>query len=402
MPASAQASIALLHTAMVDVVLAKEPVSAPVVAALRAVPRDLFLPDAATEVAFKDDVVVTKWDVYGAPLSSVSRPSTVAATLEQLRVEPGQRILEIGSGGYTAALLAELTGPTGHVTTIDIDQTVIRRARACLDAAGYADVVALINDGYFGFPLRAPYDRIVVTVNASDIPPAWTAQLVPGGRIVIPLQLRGLLRTVAFTWDGDVLTSDSMRPYGFVRLQGAGARVSSTRMIRLDDGVHLDVDDGQDADPDALRDAISGPSHTHSTGVSLSPSADDLPSLDLWLATVQPIYGRLHGTDTSAGTELLAPAAPGEVSACWSDDSLAYLTFNPTGGTGVEIGVVVYGPDRYRLADLLTHDVRVWDAERRGGPDPTIRVYPTDAGRASAPAGRLLTKPSAQLLITWD
>ncbi|KPM54767.1 methyltransferase, FxLD system [Frankia sp. CcI49] len=401
MPASAQASIALLHTAMVDLVLAKEPVSAPVVAALRAVPRDLFLPDASTEEAYKDDVVVTKWDVYGAPLSAVSRPSTVAATLEQLRVEPGQRILEIGSGGYTAALLAELAGPTGHITTIDIDQSVVHRTHACLDKAGYTDVTALINDGYFGFPLRAPYDRIVVTVNAPDIPPAWTVQLVPGGRIVIPLQLRGLLRTVAFTWDGEVLASDSMRPYGFVRLQGAGARVSSPRMIRLTDGVHLDVDDGQDADPDALRDAISGPSHTHSAGVSLSPSADDLPSLDLWLATVQPTYGRLHGTDASAGAELPAPTTPAGVSACWSDDSLAYLTFNPTGGTGVEIGVVAYGPDRYRLADLLTDDVRMWDAERRGGPDPTIRVYPTEAGRASAPAGRILTKPSAQLLITW-
>jgi protein-L-isoaspartate(D-aspartate) O-methyltransferase len=145
---------------MVDLVLAKEPVSAPVVAALRAVPRDLFLPDAGTEEAYKDDAVVTKWDVYGAPLSAVSRPSTVAATLEQLRVEPGQRILEIGSGGYTAALLAELTGPTGHVTTIDIDQSVVHRTHACLDKAGYTDVTALINDGYFGFPLRAPYDRL--------------------------------------------------------------------------------------------------------------------------------------------------------------------------------------------------------------------------------------------------
>ncbi|MCK9904433.1 methyltransferase, FxLD system [Parafrankia colletiae] len=402
MPASAEASIALLHTALVDLVLAKEPVSAPVVAALRAVPRDLFLPDASTEEAYKDNVVVTKRDVYGAPLSSVSRPSTVAAMLEQLQVEPGQQILEIGSGGYNAALLAELTGPTGHVTTIDIDQAVIRRARACLGTAGYTDVTALINDGHFGFPLRAPYDRIVVTVNAPDIPPAWTTQLVTGGRIVIPLQLRGLLRTVGFSWDGEILTSDSMRPYGFVRLQGAGARASSPRMIRIADGIRLDIDDDQDADPDALRGAISGPSHIHSTGVALSPAADALPSLDLWLATVQPTYGRLHGTDTAIGPDLPLLPTPAGVSACWSDDSLAYLTFTPAGGTGVEIGVVAHGPDRYRLADLLTYDVRVWDAERRGGPDPTIRVYPTDASRASAPPGRLLTKPSAQLLITWD
>lgn len=400
MPASAEVSIALLRNAMVDQVLAKELVSPAVEAAMRTVARDLFLPRASTELAYEDIAVVTKRDHNGVALGSVSQPSAVAAMLEQLQVEPGNRILEVGSGGYGAALLAELTGPAGQVTTIDIDPDVIRRARSCLEAAGYSGITALVNDGHFGFPLCAPYDRIIVTVNVPDIPPAWTAQLVEGGRLVVPLQVRGLARTVGFTWDGQVLTSDSVRPYGFVRVQGAGAH--SQRMIRLADGVRLDIDDDQIIDTGALRDAISGTRHKLWTGVALAPSGGGLPRLDLWLATMAPTYGRLHVDETAAGRGLAPPTIPTGVSAIWSNDSIAYLTFEQINGMDLDIGVIAHGPDRFRLADLLAHDVRVWNAERRGGPDPTIRVYPAPGGQVSASPGRLITKPSTQLLITWD
>ena len=114
------------------------------------------------------------------------------------RDRPGDQVLEIGSGGYNAALMRELTGPKGSVTTVDIDPEVTARARALLDQAGYDDVLVVRADGEYGVPGQAPYDRIVVTVTAWDIPLAWIDQLRPGGRIVVPLRVRGQTRAIAF------------------------------------------------------------------------------------------------------------------------------------------------------------------------------------------------------------
>lgn len=150
-------------------------------AALRTVPRHLFAPGVPLEKAYADDSIVTKRNERGTSLSSVSAPTIIAMMLGQLQVGPGQRVLEIGSGGYNAALLRELAGPDGSVTTIDIDQEVVDRARACLAAAGYRDVRTLCVDGKFGAAEYGPFDRIIVTVGTWDIPPAWVEQLAGGG-----------------------------------------------------------------------------------------------------------------------------------------------------------------------------------------------------------------------------
>src|SRR5690606_10589322 len=152
-----------------------------VAGAFRAVPRHLFLPQVPLEEAYANEAVVTKRDEQGVALSSVSAPRLVAMMLEQLRMEPGQRVLEIGSGGFNAALLAELVGPQGSVTTMDIDPEVVDRARTTLDAAGYRQVRTLCADGEFGAAEYAPFDRIIVTVGAYDLPPAWVEQLAEGG-----------------------------------------------------------------------------------------------------------------------------------------------------------------------------------------------------------------------------
>lgn len=105
-------------------------------AAFRAVPREVFLPGVDLAAAYAPTAVVTKRDTDGGAVSSASSPRIVAAMLEQLEVNPGDRILEIGAGtGINAALLTELTGPTGTVTTIDIDPDVTAAGQAGLDAA---------------------------------------------------------------------------------------------------------------------------------------------------------------------------------------------------------------------------------------------------------------------------
>ncbi|WP_435599947.1 hypothetical protein [Streptomyces sp. C10-9-1] len=96
--------------------------------AVRAVPRHAFAPEVSLVAAYADDVVATRHSPDGTTTGSVSAPWLRADMLEAARVQPGRRVLEIGSGGCNAALTAGLVGPTGHVTTLDIDPAVTERA----------------------------------------------------------------------------------------------------------------------------------------------------------------------------------------------------------------------------------------------------------------------------------
>ncbi len=97
----------------------------------------------------------------------------MAIMLEQLQLEPGQRVLEIGTGtGYNAALMAHIVGETGQVITIDIDEDIVEGAREHLAAAGYDSVQVVCGDGGLGDVSAAAYDRIIFTVGANNILPA--------------------------------------------------------------------------------------------------------------------------------------------------------------------------------------------------------------------------------------
>jgi protein-L-isoaspartate(D-aspartate) O-methyltransferase len=132
-------------------------VSARVEAAMRKVPRELFAPGVGLdEVYHRYNGVVTKRDEDGNSISSVSAPQVQAHMLEQAEIAIGARILEIGSGGYNAALLAELAGPSGRVTTVDIDEDVAGRASRLLGRAGYPQVDVVLADAVGGVPAYAP------------------------------------------------------------------------------------------------------------------------------------------------------------------------------------------------------------------------------------------------------
>jgi protein-L-isoaspartate(D-aspartate) O-methyltransferase len=162
-----------------------------IAAAFAAVPRHLFVPGEPLERAYADEALVTRVE-DGLPASSSSQPSMMAVMLEQLAPAPGQRVLEIGAGtGYNAAVLAELVGPAGAVTTLDITPEVAAAARAHLVASGAPRVEVRVADGADGAPDRAPFDRIIATAACWEIPPAWPAQLADGGILVLPLRLNG-------------------------------------------------------------------------------------------------------------------------------------------------------------------------------------------------------------------
>jgi protein-L-isoaspartate(D-aspartate) O-methyltransferase len=395
-----------------------QPISDAVAEALRVVPRHLFLPGVPAELAYRDDAIVTRRDADGQPTSSSSQPMIMAIMLDQLQLAPGQRVLEIGAGtGYNAALMKHLVGPSGTVATVDLDEEVAAEAAAHLAAAGYPDVTVVIADGAAGYADGAPYDRIIATVGVSDLAPAWLAQLAPGGRIVVPLDLRGSQRSVAFERDGDVWRSRSVVPCGFMRMRGTLAGPERTRVTGDYPELALMLPDGRPLDVGVLGRALNEPAAEYSTRVLAGP-AQLFDGLGLWLALREPRMGVLSETGQPRAAALAR--APGRVrdqfvtAGIFEAGSFAVLA-RPAGDQGEPVrpaerprrgrtsaapfplSVLGYGPDGETLAAQLAGLLEAWEAAGRPGTHNfRILAYP-DAGDGSpgpAPAGPAAGPPA--------
>jgi len=370
-----------------------------VAAAIGTVPRHLFVPQAGLDSAYADDVVLMKRNQAGVAISSVSQPSIVALMLEQAEVRPGDRVLEIGSGGYNAALLRELAGPKGAVTTVDIDPDVADRARLSLDDAGYRDVRVVRGDGEFGVPEDAPYDRIVVTVTAWDIAPAWIDQLRPGGRIVVPLRLRGQTRSIAFDRVGDHLESLSTTLCGFVSMQGAGANYERLISIRGDE-VSVSFDEDQEPEEHPFDGVLDQMRAQVWSGVVVSRD-EPLSDLSLWLATTLPGYCVLSAERSVQEEGVVAPSPRWGAPAVATCDSVAYLTSCPARRrpmSSIELGANGHGPDGDELVDRLIDQVRIWNRRFRHGPGPRFRV---DEAGSDLPAGFHIARRHTYVTVNW-
>jgi protein-L-isoaspartate(D-aspartate) O-methyltransferase len=336
--------------------------------ALQAVPRHLFLPGTPLPSAYANDVVVAKRDSASVPISSASQPSMVARMLEQLQIAPGMRILEIGAGtGYNAALLARLAGPEGHVTTVDVDADLVARASGALAGAGFPDVCVVQADGALGYPVGAPYDRVVATVGAWDLPLAWLDQLAPDGRLVVPLRLRGsVTRSIAFERDksaDDRWRSVASEMCSFMPLRGGVADDPGSSIALTPDGaVMLAVHQDQDADVAALAGALSGRrAQTWTgvwTGVTLGPETSEW--VFLWLACTLPnAVSRMSARQQAIDSGLVAPMPAGGTMATFDGASVAYIIFRQGDG-GREAGVIGHGPRGAHLARQVAAQVRAW------------------------------------------
>jgi protein-L-isoaspartate(D-aspartate) O-methyltransferase len=155
---------------------------------MRTVPREVFIPEASLEEAY-ENVGIPIMGPGGDPVSSLSAPGWVAFMLEELSLEPGMRVLEVGAGtGYHAALLACLVGDEGRVVTIEIEPWLAERARSGLTALGFDQVSVVEGDGALGAPGEGAFDRILLTTGTWEVFPAWTMQLAPRGRLVAPVR----------------------------------------------------------------------------------------------------------------------------------------------------------------------------------------------------------------------
>ncbi|MFC8794979.1 protein-L-isoaspartate O-methyltransferase family protein [Streptomyces cinereoruber] len=124
------------------------------------------------------------------PTPSRSNPAVIHRELTTLDVQPGMRVVEFGTGsGYSGALLAELVGPTGDVTSLDIDAYLVKWANLIHHERGLRNVRCHVADGTAGFSARAPYDRMVAWCTPPLLPEAWVAQVADGGLIVAPLPI---------------------------------------------------------------------------------------------------------------------------------------------------------------------------------------------------------------------
>jgi protein-L-isoaspartate(D-aspartate) O-methyltransferase len=165
---------------MVQTQIEERGITDPVVlGAMRRVPRHLFVPEEIAGEAYEDRPLPIGYD------QTISQPYIVALMTELLNVKRGQKVLEVGTGsGYQAAVLAEIVD---SVWTIEILEPLARSAGERLKKLGYSNVTVRCGDGYAGWKEHAPFDAIIVTAAAEQIPPPLIEQLKEGGRMVIPV-----------------------------------------------------------------------------------------------------------------------------------------------------------------------------------------------------------------------
>jgi protein-L-isoaspartate(D-aspartate) O-methyltransferase len=132
----------------------------------------------------------------GTMIAQTSSREIITTMIRELGVQPGDTVLEIGTGsGYSTGLLAHLTGPSGNVVSLDVVPELTKRAERILHAAGYHHAYTRTGDGALAAPEQAPYDKIIAWTTPDTIPAAWITQASNGARLVTPVNVTGLSKT---------------------------------------------------------------------------------------------------------------------------------------------------------------------------------------------------------------
>jgi protein-L-isoaspartate(D-aspartate) O-methyltransferase len=417
-----------LNQALIDDLKKRELIKTPrVEAAFRAVLRHQFLPGVPLEQVYSDRAISAKQDPEGKWLSSSSQPAIMAIMLEQLGLEPGHKVLEIGAGpGYNAALMAHIAGETGQVVTVEIDEDLAGTAREHLAEAGFEQVQVLCADGGYGAPKTAPFDRIILTVGAPDITPAWWNQLKPHGRLVLPLLLRGAMKSIAFERSEDHLRSLSVTDCGFIPLRGAFASAQTGRVqLGPDPGLYLELMDNSAMNGNTIYSLLTGPNKDWAAGVDAGAWDVLGGTLWTWLAlhdpqihrlvaegemvdknVVPPILGidaRQRSSATAIlieGTGLAALMRPPDQSLPVIILEQGFLPDSPA-TQPFPLYIRQFGPDK-SIAERLAAQIRAWKA---AGSPPSetmkVRAYRRDSDYGPSESEMVLEKQWTKLIIEW-
>jgi protein-L-isoaspartate(D-aspartate) O-methyltransferase len=189
-----------------------------VLAAMAKVPREEFVPEYLRAASYADQPLPIGYD------QTISQPFIVAFMTEQLRPQPADRVLEIGTGsGYQAAILAELVA---EVYSIEIIEPLARTAEATLQRLGYKNVHVKVGDGYKGWPEHAPFDIVIVTCAPDHVPPTLADQLKEGGRMIIPVGGPGDQELYLLEKEHGTMHRRAVSPVRFVPMTGEAQKIS--------------------------------------------------------------------------------------------------------------------------------------------------------------------------------
>tara|TARA_B100001179_G_scaffold36411_1_gene23187 strand:+ start:199 stop:867 length:669 start_codon:yes stop_codon:yes gene_type:complete len=188
-----------------------------VLKAMERVPRELFVPIAERNKAYMDIALAI------GEGQTISQPYIVALITEALRLQPTDRVLEVGAGsGYQAAVLAELV-PDSKIVTVELVRSLAQRARETLDRNGYMNVIVEDATEILGCPERGPYEAIVVSAAVPSLSPSLIAQLTVGGRMVVPVGDRDQQELICVLRTGEGVSLRMLGPCRFVPLLGREA-----------------------------------------------------------------------------------------------------------------------------------------------------------------------------------
>ncbi|WP_370462973.1 hypothetical protein [Nocardiopsis sp. FR26] len=248
---------------------------------------------------------------------------------------------------------------------------------------------------------------MIVTAGAWDVPAAWATQLVSGGRLVVPLRIRGLTRclTLGHTGEGhwSALSQDMC---GFVRITGAGEHWEDMPYLNDTDGqrVGLRLEDGPDVDVQALRAALTQePATAWSEALVAYDEATD--AQDLWLATVIDDWALLTADPGAVKAGLVKPTWNHGTPALIAPDgaSFAYRTLrrHPERKDRWQFGAIGHGPTGAATAERLCALMQEWDRDYRHGADLDITLVPAPTPDDRLPPGRVVDKWHTRMVLNW-
>lgn len=416
-------NINVLNQALVDELKSMGCIQTPrVEAAFQAVLRHRFIPETPLEEVYSNSVILTKQDQNGQWISSSSQPAIMAIMLEQLDLEPGQKVLEIGAGtGYNAALMAHIVGETGQVVTVDIDDDLVEAAEAHLLGAGFDQVQVVCADGGYGYKDAAPFDRIILTVGASEIAPVWWEQLKPKGRIVLPLMLTGAMKSVAFVKVSDHFSSISLKDCGFMPLRGDFAAMRPNEIqIGPDANLFIVSEDELLINRDTVYDLLVGESKDWAVDIEVTGGDVLHGSLWTWLVFHEPQARRLiakgdmveqnivppligfDGKERSAGTVVLLDKAGLVALMRPPDQPLPLFTQDKLVASDLPFALFIrqFGANDSITQRLIT-EIQAWNAA--GGPAlEKIRAYPRNSQYMPSKNEVMIERQWTKLIIEWQ
>lgn len=380
-------------------------------AAFNTVPRHRFVTNVSIAEAYHDRAILTKQLDNGAVVSSSSQPAMMAMMLEQLDLQPGHRVMEIGAGtGYNAALMAHLVGQHGHVVTIDVDEDIVSDARRHLTDNGTENVDVICADGVQGFPDGAPFDRIILTVGAWDIAPAWREQLAVNGRMVLPLSIGGPQLAVAFQAQDGCLVSQSAYHCEFMRLRGEFAGPEAWHQLGPEPGLMIWREQVFPVPLDTIYDWLQGPSQDHPTEMRIA-LRELRSSLSFWLGIYAMGHVDIYATGKMATRwripDLLRLSASGSdallngTSGVVHEDGVCLLAGSMGTLNTLSLYLRSYG-NAEALTQRLREQLRAWDAAGRPrGERLEITAYPLDVAIDVPGDAVVMPKRWHQLVLRW-